>query len=296
MKEFRVDQPVPLFEFLSQTLHGIKRPTLKTYLRHGAVFVNQKPVTQFNHPLAPGDLVYVEKDEAKARMQRAKVSLRIVYEDDTLLVIEKPAGLLTVATDKIRERTAFYQAYEYLKTQIKSDRHQSASHSRKLLFIVHRLDKDASGLLVLAKTAHAKEFLQEHWHDFEKKYYAGVEGKPSQESGEIASYLQENKILRVFSSKEPSRDSKWAQTEYRVLKTTGKKSLLEVALKTGRKHQIRVHMAQLGCPILGDKDYGNKNLAPRLALHAFRLKIVHPVTQKWMTFQTELPRELEKLF
>jgi 23S rRNA pseudouridine1911/1915/1917 synthase len=287
-----------LFEYLEKELHGIKRTTLKNYLRHQAVFVNGTPISRHDHPLKSGDKVTVERDKQKAEANRYRSHLEIIHEDDALLVIEKPPGLLTISTEKVKTNTAFYQAHEYLKM------YQALQHPKnrkprelpsKMLFIVHRLDRDASGLLVLAKTPDAKYFLQENWAEFEKKYYAVVEGTLAKPSGEISSYLKENKILRVISSKEELPDSKHAVSQYKVLKVAGPRSLVEVTLKTGRKHQIRVHLASIGHPILGDKDYGNASLSKRLALHAYHLSIVHPVTKKRMTFQSKLPQEIERL-
>lgn len=298
MKPFNVTKPTPLFDFLLATMHGIKKATLKDYLKYGAIFVNGKPVSQFNHPLEPGDQVLVEKNKEKAETERYRSALKIVYEDETIIVIDKPAGLLTIATDKIKTKTAFYSVSEYLKASVQSGpRRRSDEDSRhgKAVYIVHRLDRDASGLLVLAKTARAKEFLQTNWQDFEKYYYAVVEGTPKEPTGEIRSYLSENAILRVFSSNEKLSDSKLAITHYRVVKSAGTRCLVEVALDTGRKHQIRVHMTKIGHPILGDKDYGNPTLSKRLALHAHTLKIQHPETLKWMTFESPLPGELERL-
>ena len=301
MPIFTVESDARLFDYLEKALHGAKRSTLKNYLRFQAVFVNGKPVSRFDHPLKPGDQVTVEKDKQKSEVNRLRSDLKIVYEDDTLLVIDKPSGLLTIATEKIKTQTAFYQANEYLKAKLGAGSPRPAKGAvtaplpSKLLFIVHRLDKDASGLLIFAKAAAAKFYLQEHWHQFEKKYYAVVEGTPRQPSGEIASFLKETKILRVFSSKESSEGAKFSRTEYRVLQSEAKRSLLEVTLKTGRKHQIRVHLASIGHPVLGDKDYGHAALAKRLALHAFYLSVTHPVTQQKISFHTEIPTELALL-
>lgn len=301
MQTFIVRENTTLFDYLEKTLHGIKRTTLKNYLRFETVFVNGKPVTQFDHPLRPGDQIMIQKDKQQAEISRMKSDLKIIFEDDAVIVVDKPSGLLSVSTDKVREKTLFYQVYEYLKSSreaappSRSRRPGKNEKPSRPLFIVHRLDKDASGLIILAKTLEAKVFLQENWHEFSKKYYAVVEGTPSQETGEITSYLKENQILRVISTKEETYGSKKATTQFQVRKKAAKRSLLEVTLRTGRKHQIRVHMADIGHPILGDKDYGNGGLSKRLALHAFFLSVLHPVTKKRVNFQTELPQEFERL-
>lgn len=301
MQIYQVKKKMPLMEFLLDAVHGVKKATLKQHLKFRAVFVNGKPITQFDFELYPGDQVWIERDKEKAEVDRLRSTLQILHEDDALIVISKPSGLLTVATEKERTRTAFYQVYEYLKTARDLNTGHSPrsrtkpAHTERPLYIVHRLDQEASGVLVLAKTLPAKLFLQENWHEFEKRYYAIVEGTPREESGKIESYLKENEILRVFSSPTEIRGSKYALTHYRVLASEERRSLLEITLKTGRKHQIRVHLALIGHPILGDKDYGNKTLAKRLALHAFSLSLTHPVTRKWLTFKSDLPGDLRKL-
>lgn len=287
MHNFQVKTAGLLLDYLLKHWHGIKRSTLKSYLESRFIFVNGKPVTQYNFSLKPGDEIQIEKDKQKAQAQELRSKLDILYEDDSLIVIQKPSGLLTVATESERTKTAFYQVYQYLKTSQKT--------FQKPVYIVHRLDKDASGVLILAKTLQAKEYLQDNWERFEKKYYAVVEGTLSKPEGEIRSYLKENQILRVFSSKEELPGSKLAVTRYKVLEHFRNRSLLEVTLKTGRKHQIRVHLASLGHPILGDRDYGNKSLSGRLALHAYQLTVHHPIRRTPMTFKTKMPRDLEIL-
>lgn len=160
MQSFKVKIQAPLLEYLLQHWDGIKRSTLKDYLKSRAIFVNGKPVTQFDFPLETGDEITIEKDKEKAKAQELRSRLDILYEDDTIIVIQKPSGLLTIATQDEKTKTAFYQVYSYLKSSEKS--------FQKPVFIVHRLDKDASGVLILAKTAQAKEYLQDHWERFEK--------------------------------------------------------------------------------------------------------------------------------
>lgn len=298
MQTFTVKKESKLLEFLLDKVHGIKKTTLKQYLKFGAIFVGGRPVTQFDYALQPGDEVSIERDKEKAKVTRLRSDLKILHEDDSIIVIDKPSGVLTVATETERTKTIFYQVYEYLKTArgtAAAGRKADGEETSRPLYIVHRLDQAASGVLILAKTLQAKMYLQDNWQDFEKKYYAVVEGTPRNPSGKIESYLKENEILRVFSSPVEIRDSKLAITYYRVLESKGKRSLVEVMLETGRKHQIRVHMALLGHPILGDRDYGNKDLSKRLALHSYSLSVHHPVAQKWMTFKTPLPYDLKQL-
>ena len=207
--------------------------------------------------------------------------LSIVYEDWDIVVVNKTNGLLTVGCDKEMELTAHYLLNEYVR--------KGNSKSKNRVYIVHRLDRDTSGLLVFAKSEEAKRFLQDEWKNFKKKYYAVVQGKMPAQEGEIVSYLVENSIHKMYSVSDPAV-GKYAKTRYRVLKESETYSLLEVDLLTGRKNQIRVHLADEGCPVAGDKKYGVKNrLVKRLCLHAGSLAIVHPFSKEKMLFETEVP-------
>ena len=284
----------PLLESLLKNLQGYKRTTVKNLLKFRMVSVNGKFITQFDHPLKAGDQVSIEHDKEKAAKEALKGELQIIYEDPDIVVINKPAGLLTIATDKVRTRTAFYKLNDYVKNNVPS----AKAGIRKSLYIVHRLDQDASGLLVFARNLESKIFLQENWGNFSKKYYAVVHGIPGEKECTIENYLAENQFLRMYSSPKAGRDSKYAITKYRVLKEDEKKALLEVALVTGRKHQIRVHLAGIGHPIVGDDKYGGKfreNSKVRLGLHAFWLEIEHPRTHQKMKFETPLPAEFNPL-
>ena len=288
MHHLKVTRESTLFEFLLQGLQGIKKNKLKDYLRQQAISVNGKTVTQFDFSLKPGDQVGLQTDKQEAAKQSLRSRLDIIFEDDSLIIINKPAGLLTIATETEQKKTAYYQVHEYLMRE--------NPRNQKPVFIVHRLDQDASGLIVFAKDIEGKIFLQENWHEFEKKYFAVVQGIPKERSGTISSWLRESKFLKVYTSPDPSHDAKHAVTHYQVVRTSGRLCLMEVALETGRKHQIRVHLASLGHPILGDEKYGGKENAKackRLALHSYFLRIAHPKTHKFMEFETELPPEFE---
>jgi 23S rRNA pseudouridine1911/1915/1917 synthase len=207
--------------------------------------------------------------------------IRLVYEDDAVVVVEKPAGLLTMATETEKSRTV----YALLR--------EAANRKRppEKIFIVHRLDREASGLLVFAKTIEAKERLQDQFKDHSagRKYVAVVQGRVSPDKFTIQSYLAENAALRVYSTKKKSM-GKLAVTHVRVIRTNPKASLIEVKLETGRKHQIRVHLAERGHPIVGDKMYGSgENPLRRLALHGAELEFRHPVTGRFMHFEAPVP-------
>lgn len=209
----------------------------------------------------------------------------MLYEDHDILVVDKVSGLLTVSTEKERERTAYYLLTDYVR--------KGNPKSRNRIFIVHRLDRETSGILVFAKSAAAKRFLQEGWHRFKKTYYAVVHGFLPEKEGEISSYLAENRAQKVYSVADPEQ-GKLARTGYKVLRESKRFSLLEIFLHTGRKNQIRVHLADKGCPVVGDKKYGEgEKGVKRLGLHAASMTIVHPSSGEEMTFSAEIPAYFE---
>lgn len=289
MRFWTVTEKGQLLDYLFTVMADTKKTRVRQLLKFRQVSVNGRPTTRFDHPLTAGDRVSVETDKAKAHSAKpALFGIEIVYEDEDMIVIDKPSGLLTIATEKVKSKTAFYGVNDYLM------RAEERKFSRKRLFLVHRLDQDTSGLLLFAKSALAKESLQDQWKQREvgKKYLAIVEGEPQKKSGTIQSFLREGKTLKVYSTRE-APDSKLAVTHYRVIRTRGEYSLLEIDLETGRKHQIRVHLADLGHPIAGDKLYGAKtNPAGRLALHAVSLVLNHPMTGEPMHFENPLPGAL----
>ncbi len=207
--------------------------------------------------------------------------IRILFEDDSLIVVDKPAGLLTMASESEREKTV----YAALRSRA------NAKRPAEQIFIVHRLDREASGLLVFAKTIPAKEDLQSQFKDHSagRQYIAVVEGRVTPDQFTIQSYLAENAAFRVYSAKS-EKAGKRAITHLRVVKRTPRTSLLEVRLETGRKHQIRVHLAERGHPIVGDKMYGARVKAGRLALHGTRLEFRHPQTGALMQFDSPPPK------
>ena len=207
--------------------------------------------------------------------------LTILHEDWDIIVVNKINGLLTVKTEMERENTAHHLLNEYVR--------KGNSKSNNRVHVVHRLDRDTSGVLVFAKSEMAKRFLQDEWTNFTKKYYAVVCGTLAKKEGEITSYLVENSAMKMYSVYDPTR-GKLARTVYRVVKESANYSLLEIHLLTGRKNQIRVHMADKGCPVAGDKKYGAKvGSAKRLCLHAASLMIKHPFTKEEMTFESPMP-------
>ncbi|MEI6055936.1 MAG: RluA family pseudouridine synthase [Lentisphaerota bacterium] len=206
--------------------------------------------------------------------------LEILYEDRDILVVDKPAGLLTVGTATNKFKTASYILSEYVR--------KGCQKSRNRIFVVHRLDQWTSGVLIFAKSEEVKEQLQDQWQDTKKKYVTVVYGHLVQKEGIITSYLAENKAYVVYSTTDATK-GKLAHTAYKVLKETKQFSLLEINLLTGRKNQIRVHMADKGHPIVGDRKYGTKDGYSRLALHSKWISFKHPISGEQMTFEAKVP-------
>jgi len=207
--------------------------------------------------------------------------LVLLYEDKDILVVDKPAGLLTVATETEKERTAHFLLTEYIR--------KGCGRSRKRLYVVHRLDRDTSGLLIFAKSEEAKDRLQARWKQTEKKYLAIVHGKCEKRSGMITSYLAEDSAYNVYETSDSTK-GKLAQTVYTVLKEAKSFTLLEVSLLTGRKNQIRVHLAAIGHPVVGDQRYGKEYKARHhLALHARSISFTHPFSGEPQSFDTKVP-------
>ncbi len=285
IEHYTVESEAPLMEFLIASMPERKRTTIKNLLSHNQVAVNGIPTTQFDTPLAPGDEVKVNLSREFRVFYNRR--LKLVYEDDDIIVVNKGYGLLSMGTDKIKEGTAYSILRDYLKWQ----------DPRNKLFIVHRLDRDTSGLMVFAKSVEAKERLQHNWNNMvlSRKYLAVVEGKPEPEEGEVRSYLAENSRFEVYSTNNPA-EGQLAITRYKTLRSRNGYSLMEVTLDTGRKNQIRVHMKDLGHPITGDRRYGAKS-SPihRMALHAQTLRFVHPITRKDMNFTTPIPASFAKM-
>ena len=279
IEKYSVTAPSTLLEYLLQVMPQRKRTNVKELLKHNQVAVNGMPVTQFDAPLAEGDEVKVNLTrEFKVFYHRR---LKIVYEDDDIIVVNKGYGLLSMGNDKVKDGTAYSILRDYVKW----------GDPRNKIFIVHRLDRDTSGLMVFAKNEEAKEKLQHNWNKMvlERKYLAVVEGTPEPPQGTVKSYLTENSQFEVYSTNDPTQ-GKLAVTRYSTLKSRGKYALLEVELDTGRKNQIRVHMKDLGHPIAGDRKYGaDSSPIHRLALHARTLRFVHPISRKEMSFTTPIP-------
>lgn len=285
IQNFAVEAPAPLLEFLYAAMPERKKTAVKSLLKYGHVMTAGEVVRQFDHPLTPGMTVSVNFTRPFVVFYNRRVKL--VYEDDDIIVINKGYGLLSMGNDKIKDGTAYSIIREYIKTK----------DPRNKLFIVHRLDQHTSGLMVFAKSIEAKEALQHNWNNMvlRRQYVCVVEGKVLQPQGEVRGLLAENSQHIVYVTDDP-RVGKPALTRYSVVKSANGYTLLEVELETGRKNQIRVHMKELGRPIVGDRKYGAKT-SPinRLALHAMTLRFVHPITKKLMDFSTPVPNSFQSM-
>ena len=279
IETYNVTEPGTLLEFMIASMPQRKRTNVKELLKHNSVKVGNLVTTQFDYPLKPGDVVAINLTREWPRFYNRRVQL--VYEDDDIIVIHKGYGLLSMGNDKVKEGTAYSILKEYVKWQA----------PRNKIFIVHRLDRDTSGLMMYARNVQAKEAMQHNWNNMvlDRTYLAVVEGKVDDDEGEIRSYLAENSRYEVYSTDNPD-EGQLAVTRYKVLKRANGYSLLEVSLDTGRKNQIRVHMKDMGHPIAGDRKYGAKT-SPihRLALHARTLRFIHPITRELMSFSTPIP-------
>lgn len=281
-----VTEEAELLTFLLAKLTNRNRHNVKTVLKDKLVWVNGKPVTQFNHILKVNDKVEVRT--GKAPEEQKYRGLSIVFEDEYIIVIDKAEGVLSIATEKDKD----HNAYRILSSHVK----KANEHNR--IFVVHRLDKDTSGLMMFAKSEKVKNLLQETWGPTtkERTYLAVVERYPKEDKGTISSYLAETKALMVYSTQNPNA-GQHAITHYETINSNEDFSLLKVNLETGRKNQIRVHMQDLGTPIIGDEKYGAKqNPIGRLGLHAWVLAFTHPITKQKMYFETKIPKKFLSLF
>ena len=278
--EYKVFEAAELFDFLVEKMPSASRKTIKNMLTHSQVTVDDKTVTQYNTKLAEGQVVAITKQKVNKHKANLK-GVEILFEDDAIIVINKAAGVLSMAGKNPSELTAYRQLTDYVKE----------IHPRQRLFIVHRLDRDTSGVMVFAKTEAAKETLQKNWHSDvkERKYTAMVEGVVNERPGTVSSWLTEGKTLKVYSSPFDN-GGKHAITHYKKLQGNRHFSLLEVQLETGRKNQIRVHMQELGHSVVGDKKYGaRQNPLKRLGLHATTLVFKHPISQEVLRFNAPVP-------
>jgi 23S rRNA pseudouridine1911/1915/1917 synthase len=284
--QLTVKKPARLMEFLLEQLKGKSRTTVKSLLAHRQVSVGTHTITQFDYPLEPNQTVIINWGIIASQARYRGV--RILFEDPYLVVIEKEAGMLSIATAKEKLLTT----YSILSGHVKKENPDNR------IFVLHRLDRDTSGVMMFAKSEAIQEVMQKAWQEavVRRSYVAVVEGVVEKDADTIHTFLKENKALIMYSTKVPG-DGDEAITHYKVLKRSEEFSLLEVELETGRKNQIRVHMKELGHPVAGDKKYGSKqNPLRRTCLHANILAFKHPVTGEELSFETPVPHRFLTLF
>lgn len=288
--EYQVSKSMGLLEFLLFKITNQSRNNIKHLLSHKCVLVNGSSVSQFDFMLSKGDVVTISSvpiKNAKQKTNRLDSKLDIIYEDDEFIAINKPTGLLSIASDKEKDKTAYRMLMDYVRI----------SNPRNRVHIVHRIDKDTSGVLIVTKNEALKDMLQDKWNDLVSKrgYIAVCDGVFKKKEGTVKSYLKETSTNIMYSSQNPHQ-GQLAITHYKVIKENSKYSMVDVCIDSGRKNQIRVHMGDLGHNIIGDTKYGNPtNPLKRLGLHAYELEFTHPITHKKMSFKAKVPIEFNRL-
>lgn len=281
---YNVTEPGELMEFLMKKMAGISRTRVKALLSNRVVLVDNNIQTQYNYPLKPGMKVQISKEKHKHEFRHPL--LKILYEDAYLIVVEKKEGLLSVATERQKERTAQHILNEYVKRQ----------HRNNRVFVVHRLDRETSGVMMYAKDEKTQHTLRDNWHDIvrDRRYVALVMGEMEKDQGVVQTWLTDRQLY--VSSSNYDDGGKLSITHCRTIKRANGFSMVELQLETGRKNQIRVHMQTLGHPVVGDSRYGCEiDPLGRLALHAFKLCFYHPVTGELMDFEIPYPTPFRAL-
>lgn len=266
-----------LLNYLEENLEMPKK-RIKEYLKYGSIYVDGTKTTQYNYPLMIGTKIIIDTKEKK----KVTLPFPILYEDNNIIVVDKPSNLLTIKSSKEKEETVYHLVSNYLKSTNK--------HAK--VFIVHRLDKDTSGVLLLAKSEYMKNLYQKDWNEKTKRMYTAlVHGIPRKQEEKLIDKLKETKTNLVYIAKEGTE----AITNYKVLESTKNYSKLEIEIETGRKNQIRVQLANIKTPIVGDKKYGIKEKEKRLFLHAHSLTIYNPIEKKTFTYTAKIPKAFHEL-
>lgn len=278
MKKYIVKQSDELYNYLRNNLKNLSKNNIKTLLKEGNIFVNSKIVTKYNCHVDEGDIITIGES-----FKIDDINLKIIYEDEDIIVVDKPPKLLTIANKNEKEDTLYRKVSNYLKKQ------------NKKVFIIHRLDYDTSGIIMFAKNQIVQKLYQDNWNNLakEREYTAVVEGITNT-TGHIQSYLKQTKTLLVYSSK--NKDGYFSVTDYKRIANNDRYSLLKIYISTGRRNQIRCHMSDIHHPLVGDTRYKAKtNPINRLCLHASSLTITNPLNNKILTFKSEVPNEFIKL-
>ena len=286
--EKEITEPIILLEFLKLQFPQTTNNKLRKMLSEGRVKINDLVVFQAKRPLQANDkFQLLDRNNKipqtdKPLKELKKSAIEIIYEDEDLLVVEKPAKLLSVATNKLEQNTLHGKCVDYLKQQ----------DNKSWCYIVHRLDKETSGIMLLSKNKQSKDYLQEQFAQRQvyRIYHAMVEGQPPKQSGTVQQYLMEDKHLNIRRVKAKHKDGKIAITHWEVIQQNEASSLIRVMIETGRRHQIRMAMKELGCPIIGDKLHeAETNPFGRICLHATSLEFLHPATDEPVRFESKPP-------
>lgn len=282
---FTVKQSGTLLPFIEKALDGISRTKAKAILTNGGVMVNKNIITQHSYALTPGMTVEISRRKHQATANSK--FLRIIYEDHDIIIVDKNPGILSAPAP-----------HHPFNVKSVLDNHLRLSHQKCTSHVVHRLDRDTSGVMVYAKNIETAQILEHNWRQIvtDRRYVALVAGKVEQKQGSIESWLTDNDQY-ITESSPVDNGGKYALTHFRVLKTSERFSLVELKLETGRKNQIRVHMQDIGHPVCGDIKYGDApDPAKRLCLHAYKLSLYHPRTREPLTFETPVPESFTKVF
>lgn len=277
----KVKKEMSMLDFLVEMIQTASKSKIRKMLKFGQITLDGKPARRGDVMLRPGQVVAI--GQATHQDWRETAPTFIVHEDEHIIVANKPAGLLSISTDKEKKETMHALLFEYMQTK-----------ENGRVYLVHRLDRDVAGLMVFAKTSEVKAELQIGWEHSEKRYNALVEGKPPKPAGRIETWIEEESSFKMKVCDEHDK-AKHAITEYKTLKEMKDATLLDIKLKTGRRHQIRAHLAHLGCPIHGDYVYGNAEGRGRLLLFSYLLRIRHPKTGRQVTYKLEVPKEYQMM-
>ena len=281
--KYIVDEPNTILKYLLSNVKNKSKNNIKSLLTNECVFVNDKLVTKYDYSLKSNDVIDIKLSQIGNIKDKNK--LDILYEDKYLLIVNKPANMLTIGTDKEKNNTLYHYTSNYVKNTNKNNK----------IFIVNRLDKETSGIVVFAKNENIKRAMQDNWNDIVslRKYIAITHGI-TDDKGIIKSYLKENSSHMVYSTNDKN-NGKLSITEYKKIKNNKKYSLLEIIIHTGRKNQIRVHMKDINHPIIGDNKYGIKDNFKRMMLHAYQIKFTHPITNKEVNIISRVDQVFDKV-
>ena len=277
--KFEIKEPMILIDYLINILNK-PRKKAKSLLTNKAIYINGKNITKYNYPLFPGNILEIKE------YSNNKLDLDIIYEDKYIIVVNKRSGLLTVSTENENEKTLYHQVSDYVKLKNKNAR----------ICVIHRLDRDTSGVVMFAKDEKTKRLYQDNWDKLvsNRKYVAVLSGKPINKQGKIIEYLVEKENMKVYAVSK--NKGKIAITNYKIIKSNNKYTLIDIDLETGRKNQIRVAMQNMNTPIVGDKKYGSKeDPLKRLGLHAYKLVLTNPLNNKKMVFTSPYPDCFNKI-